>query len=101
MAYDITPAIEDILSKIDRNQNKLFDSHYVIKQLVRNHTDEYLSYAASIAPEVERKSVNSIHGLLAQEIGKCTNLVRDTGQNISTENIKGELSPCRIWEKIN
>jgi len=98
MAYNIRPAIEEELRKID--QNTLFDSHYIIKQLIKHHTDEYLSYAASIGPVNENKSATNIHGLLAQEIGKCTNLICDTKTDISSENIHGKLSSCRVWEKI-
>ena len=100
MAYNIRPAIEEELNKISMSNNRFFDSHYIIKRLLEKHTNDYFSYIASIAPENETKNANNIHGLLAQEIGKCTSLVSDTGNDISTENIKGELSPCRVWEKI-
>lgn len=100
MGYNITPAIEEELAKIDRSKNRFFDSHYIIKQLIKNHTDEYLSYAASIGADGELKKVETIHGLLAQEIKKCTELVRDTGMNISSENIHGSLSANRVWEKV-
>ena len=99
MAYNIRSAIEAELAKIDRGVR--FDSHYIIKQLVKNHTDEYLSYAASIGADGELKKVETIHGLLAQEIKKCTELVRDTGMDISSENIHGSLSANRLWKKAD
>lgn len=99
MAYNIRPAIETELAKIDGGV--CFDSHHIIKQLVKNHTDEYLSYAASIGAPGDLKKVETIHGLLAKEIGKCTELIRDTKMDISSENIHGSLSSNRLWEKVD
>ena len=98
MAHDIGKAIKEELAKISGAVR--FDSHYIIKQLLKHHTDEYLSYAASIGVDNKPKSAATIHGLLAQEIGKCTELVRDTGMDISSENIHGSLSTNRLWQKV-
>jgi hypothetical protein len=44
---DIRTAIKEILNKIESGH--VFDSHYVVNELIEKHTDEYLRFAAQYA----------------------------------------------------
>jgi len=89
-------AIQKIIEKIP--QGKIFDSHYVINQLISDYSDEYLIFASSVADST-RKTAN-VHGLIAQEIKKLDSVeqVGETGEFWS-ENIRGNASECTGWKK--
>jgi hypothetical protein len=63
------PAIESIISIIPKG--KIFDSHYIISQLIKSHSDTYLAFASSINAGADKTLV--VHGKIGQEIAKFEN----------------------------
>ncbi len=51
-------SIRTILSKIPKGM--IFDSHYIITQLIKHHSDEYLRFAGQINTEDKRTLIT--HG---------------------------------------
>jgi hypothetical protein len=87
-------AIQEIVKKIPKG--KIFDSHYVINQLIADHSDEYLAFAS----QVKTHKTATVHGLIAQEIKKL-NLVEqvfETG-DFWSDNLRGNASECTGWRK--
>ena len=76
--------------------NSLFDAHFVIGELIRLHSDEYLSFSASIGES--RKSTEAIHSLLAKEISDFEGSFLTRIENKSwSMNIHGNPSHCTAW----
>ena len=90
-------AIQEIIEKVPKG--KIFDSHYVINQLISDYSDEYLIFASSIA-DSEKKTV-SVHGLIGKEIKKLSDLVEQVGEvgDFWSDNIRGNASVCTGWRK--
>ena len=90
-------AISEILKEVPKR--KIFDSHYVISQLIKYHSDAYLTFASGINASSGRTLV--VHGQIGKEIAKFESglILRIT--NISwSENIHGNSSDCVAWEKL-
>ncbi|MCB4792195.1 MAG: hypothetical protein LHV68_09935 [Elusimicrobia bacterium] len=89
-------AIEGILNIIPRGY--VFDSHYVITQLIKKESDVYLNFASAINTETNRTLV--AHGQIGQEIATFQGvLVESIGREWS-ENIHGNSSECEAWRKL-
>ncbi len=90
-------AIRDILDQIPSGH--VFDSHFVIAQLIKHHSDEYLEFASSIATTTDRTL--TVHGRIGLEIAKFQNdtIVRLDHMSWS-ENIHGNPSDCTGWRKM-
>jgi hypothetical protein len=85
-------ALDSIISEIP--VGCIFDSHFVINQLIRNHSDAYLEFAgkfsgSSITP--------AMHGHIGQKIDKHSS-VDQQGKSWS-ENIHTNASECTCWRK--
>ncbi|WP_321315101.1 hypothetical protein [Halarcobacter sp.] len=91
-------AIHTILNEIPKN--KIFDSHYVISQLIKFHSDIYLIFASGISATSEKTFV--IHGQIGKEIAKfeASNLIRRLENMSWSENIHGNSSECTAWIKL-
>ena len=90
----IRSIIEDIIP-----EGKIFDSHFVIDQLIKKHSDEYLIFASSI--DASQNKTRLMNGKIAQKIEKQDNLVEkvgDTGDFWSV-NMKGNATECSGWKK--
>jgi hypothetical protein len=89
-------AIQEIIKKIPKG--KIFDSHYVINQLIADHSDEYLAFAS----QVKTHKTATVHGLIAQEIKQLSDLVKQEGEtgDFWSENIRGNASECTGWRKL-
>lgn len=75
----------------------LFDSHYIIKQLLIKHSSDFYEYIRSIEGDTE-----VVHGHLAQVIASFEPelIQRPSGNNMSwSENIHGNSSKCTAWIK--
>ena len=90
-------AIQAIIERIPKG--KIFDSHYVINQLISDHSDEYLVFAGSIA-DSQNKTV-SVHGLIGKKIKALSDLVEQVGEagEFWSENIRGNASECTGWRR--
>jgi len=90
-------AISEILDRIPKG--KVFDSHYVISQLIKHHSDAYLTFAGGINANFDRTLV--VHGQIGKQIAKFESGSISRISNMSwSENIHGSPSECTAWEKL-
>ena len=92
----IETAIQDIVKSIP--QGHLFDSHFVIGELLRHHSDEYLSFACSFSQGAF--TTECFHGHIGQKIAALegTLIARSEAKSWS-HNIHGAASPCTSWKR--
>ena len=89
-------AIREILDKIDPNM--IFDSHFVIQQLIKYHSDAYLEFAGGINASTGKTL--AAHGLIGMEIAKFEpDLITKLEHKAWSENIHGTPSDCTAWLK--
>jgi len=89
---DIDKAIDSIIGEI--SVGCIFDSHFVINQLIREHSDAYLEFAKGFSGS----SITSVmHGHIGQKIDKLSNAEKH-GKSWS-ENIHTNASECTCWRK--
>ena len=89
--------IRSIIDTIPRG--KIFDSHFIINQLIKRHSDEYLRFASQFANSTELTL--SVHGKIGQLInGFDGSVLRRLDRESWSENIHGNSSPCTCWEKL-
>ncbi|MDR0516454.1 MAG: hypothetical protein LBH25_05345 [Fibromonadaceae bacterium] len=90
-------AIQEIIKKVPKG--KIFDSHYVINQLISDYSDEYLAFASSVAGS--KKKTNTVHRLIGEEIKKFSDLIEQVGEvgDFWSDNIRGNASVCTGWRK--
>jgi len=90
-------SISEILNGIPKG--KAFDSHYVISQLIKYHSDVYLTFASGINANSGRTL--AVHGQIGKEIAKFESGSISRITNMSwSENIHGNSSECTAWEKL-
>jgi len=93
----ISEAIETIVRDIKAGH--LFDTHFIIQQLQKNYSDEYIRFTCqySNGGEPTLKS----HQMIGHEIKKFNGqLVERLDFDSWSENIHGENSPCAAWKKL-
>jgi len=89
--------LEQIIRGIDKG--KAFDSHFVIDTIIREHSDDYLTFVAS--HKASSKVTEYIHSEIAKIIASFKgSLVQDLHYKSLSYNIRGKASPCALWEKI-
>ena len=89
--------IRTIIEKIP--SGRIFDSHYIINQIIKNYSDEYLAYAGNFNAATDRTLV--VHGNIGKEISKFnTIMIRQLSDPSWSENIHGNASECTCWLKI-
>lgn len=94
-------AIENIVVKIPPGYT--FDSHYVITQLIRTYSDEYIRFVARFSKSA--KPTFTAHQQIGLEIAKLAKaehpLVRqETAYKSWSENIHGTQSECTLWIRL-
>jgi len=90
-------SIFEILDEIPTGY--VFDSHYIIAQLIKRYSDVYLNFASSISDCSEKTLV--VHGRIGKEIAKFEPRSISKLENMSwSENIHGNSSQCTAWEKL-
>jgi hypothetical protein len=99
MAASIDDAIEKIVRAVPAGH--IFDSHFVIRQLIKKSSDEYLSFAGKSAP-LSRKPTLPTHGKIGQKINKLSGqLVKKMEDYPSwSENVREKPSRCTCWIKL-
>ena len=90
-------AIRSIVKKVP--EGKIFDSHFVIDQLIKNHSDVYLIFASSI--DASRNKTSLVNGRIAQEIKKLSDVVEqvDNTGDFWSVNMRGKPGECSGWKK--
>ena len=93
----ISEAIESIVNEIE--PRCIFDSHFVIKQLIKRDSNSYLRFCSQYANSNE--TTLTAHQQIGQEIKKFdNNLVKRQSFESWSENIHGKASKCATWKRI-
>ena len=95
---NLIEAIREIIGKVPNG--KIFDSHYVIDQLIKKHSDEYLVFAGSF--DCLQNRTNTVHWQIALQTEKQSDLVVKEGEtgDFWSENIHGTPSECTGWRRV-
>ena len=88
-------AIKAIIDEIP--SGFVFDSHFVINELVKRFSDEYLIFASQFCNPSNANVTLTVHGQIGQLITKETN-IEHVGKARS-ENIHKNTSDCTCWKK--
>jgi len=93
----ISEAIESVVSEIEPGYT--FDSHFVIRQLIKKDSDSYLRFCSQYADSNE--ATLTAHQQIGQEIKKLNGQLVDRQDFDSwSANIHGKGSKCAAWKKI-
>ncbi|MFA5367289.1 MAG: hypothetical protein WC333_05375 [Dehalococcoidia bacterium] len=93
--------MQNAISAILRNipAGRIFDSHYIISQLIKFYSDEYLNFAGGITIASDRTL--TVHGQIGKEIARFEpDLILRLPNMSWSENIHGNSSECTAWEKL-
>jgi hypothetical protein len=71
----------------------VFDSHFVIAQLIKHHSDAYIHFAGP------NQTTAQMHGIIAQIIGNLA-FVKKLRQESWSDTIHGTSGRCALWERI-
>ena len=88
-------AIRQIINDVP--QGCIFDSHFVISELVKGFSDEYLKFAAKFSGG--QQPTLAVHGQIGQEIKKIDGTVIEIVGDAWSENIHKTPSLCTCWRK--
>jgi hypothetical protein len=88
-------AIRTIINEVP--QGHIFDSHFVINELIKRFSDKYLVFAARFSGG--QQPTLAVHGQIAQEINKLNGTLIDGMGDAWSENIHKTPSPCTCWKK--
>lgn len=89
--------VKEIIRKVDKGN--AFDSHYVIDTIIRDHSDEYLTFVANNL--ASSKVTEYAHSQIAKVIASFSEeLVRKFPNRSISYNIRGRASSCALWERI-
>ena len=84
-------AIRAVVERIEPHY--AFDSHFVISQLIKRHSDVYIRFAG---PD---ETTAQMHARIAHII-QATGLVRRLPQQSWSDNIHGSSTDCALWQRI-
>ncbi len=90
-------AVKAVLEAIP--SNVMFDTHFVLGQLLRNHSDQYLRHCAEFT-QIEGCTLAAHQG-----IGRIIKtfdggIVQRQDVDAFSENIHGNASTCALWLKL-
>jgi len=93
----ISEVIQSILSEIEPGYR--FDSHFVIRQLIKRDSDSYLRFCSQYAKSNE--TTLTAHQQIGQEIKRFDNdLIKREDCDSWSENIHAKASKCAAWKRI-
>jgi hypothetical protein len=93
----IREAITEIVNEIGKGC--LFDSHFVVQQLIKKHTDTYLRFSSKFADGKEPTLTS--HQMIGIEIKKLNGTLVERQEFESwSENIHGNGGSCAAWKKL-
>lgn len=89
--------VETILASIEKGL--YFDSHFVIDTVIRDFSDDYLTFAAGHT--ARGKVTEYVHGEIAKTISSYdgTLVKRVVDAKSLSFNIRGNASTCALWIK--
>jgi len=89
-------AIRIIVDKVPKGC--VFDSHFVMNELIKGFSDKYLSFAGRFAGGNKQPTLPA-HGQIGQQINKLApKVIKKIGPAWS-ENIHKKPSRCTCWRK--
>ncbi len=88
-------AIEKIINDVPKGC--IFDSHFVISELIKNYSNEYLSFASKFADSDQ--ITLSAHGQIGKEINKLDGVLLEKIGPSWSGNIHRNPSECTCWKK--
>jgi len=93
----IVPAIRHVIDEIPPGH--IFDSHFVIEMLIRNHPDDYFHFVASF--NGTNIAMDFVNGHLAQQIPSCgiPNIQKAQPPDGWSVNTRGNPGECTCWLK--
>ena len=97
-------SIKQIIKDVERGC--YFDSHFVIDQLLKHHSDQYINHVSRFAGEGKPKITEAAHAGIGQEIDGC---IDGLGERVKGPDgkgapswsitIHGTASPCALWRR--
>ncbi len=75
----------------------VFDSHFVINELIKGFSDEYLIFASQFCNPNNKNVTLTVHGQIGQIISQEPNI--DYVGKARSENIHKKTSDCTCWKK--
>jgi len=89
-------AIRTIVDEVP--QGCVFDSHFVINELIKRFSDEYLTFAARFVGGNQQPTLPA-HGQIGKEINKLDPTVIERIGEAWSENIHKRPGKCTCWRK--
>ena len=89
--------VEQIIKGIEKGT--AFDSHFIIDTIIRNYSDNYLTFVANNL--ATSKVTEYAHSEIAKTIAtfRGTLVKQFLNQSISY-NIRGKASKCALWKRV-
>jgi len=89
--------VEQIIRRVDKGN--AFDSHFVIDTIIRENSDEYLTFVANHL--ASSKVTEYAHSEIAKVIASFEgNYVQNLHLKSTSYNIHGKVSACALWKRI-
>ncbi|HET9178773.1 MAG TPA: hypothetical protein VFQ24_10505 [Terriglobia bacterium] len=88
-------AIRQIVDEVP--QGCIFDSHFVINQLIKRCSDQYLAFASKFAGG--KRATLAAHGQIGMEINKLDGTVIEKIGDAWSETIHTAPGRCTCWRK--
>ena len=98
MGTSVDDAIRQIVKKVPRGC--IFDSHFVLSQLIRLFSDEYLSFAGKFARSGKQPTLPT-HGQIGRKINRLGKTVVQRIGPAWSENIHKRPSRCTCWKALS
>ena len=76
----------------------VFDSHYVIDQLIKKHSDEYIVFVSQYSNS--QQPTFTAHQQIGQVINSCADLIRRLDYQSWSETIHCNGGECALWQRI-
>lgn len=90
-------AILAIVNEVPRGH--VFDSHFVINELIKRSSDQYLDFAGKFARGKGQPTLPT-HGQIGRAINKLNGTVIEKLGRAWSENIHKRQSRCTCWKKL-
>ncbi len=95
-------AIQNVINQIPTGY--VFDSHFVIAQIIKLNSETYLTFIASRFASAATVTAAAVNGQIALVLKKCGNIERmeENGQPLESwsENIHANPNECACWRKM-
>ena len=76
----------------------IFDSHYVIDELIKNYSDEYIVFVSQYSNS--QQPTLTAHQQIGQVINSCTDLIQRLDYQSWSETIHCSGGECALWQRI-